>query len=252
MDETINLQNVYKILRKRLKLILLFTVIAVAITAIVSYFLITPTYETSSQILINQEQQEAAGVSNQSIEADLQLINTYSVIIKSPVILDQVIEQLGLPMTSAELDENIRVENAESSQVVNIFVRDENPGVAVSIANRLVEVFEVEIQQLMNVNNVNVLSPATNDVNPVPVAPNPLLNILIAAFAALVIGIGLAFLAEYLDTTMKDDQDIKDLLDIPVLGVISPIIPKDEVPVLTTAAFKRKELNSHAKKEEKA
>ena len=252
MDETISPHSVYKILKKRMKLIILVTAITVALVAVVSYFLMTPVYETSSQILINQEQQEASEVSNLSIEADLQLINTYSVIIKSPIILDQVIEQLGLDMTSAQLDESIRVENVESSQVVNIFVRSSDPVVAVSIANRLVEVFEVEIQQLMNVNNVNVLSPATLAESPAPIAPNPLTNILIAAFVGLILGVGLAFLLEFLDTTMKDDQDIKDILDIPVLGVISPIIPKDEVPVLTTAAFKRRESNAHAKKEEKA
>jgi capsular polysaccharide biosynthesis protein len=38
--------------------------------------------------------------------------------------------------------------------------------------------------------------------------------------------VGLAFLLEYLDTTMKTEEDIEAVLDIPILGVIATMDEK--------------------------
>lgn len=223
MEETISLQELFTTLKKRLGLIAILTVLAVIIAGIISYTLLTPIYETSTQILVNQEKVEASQVINQNIQADLQLINTYSVIIKSPAILDQVAEQLDLDLTAEQLNQKITVSNAENSQVVNVAVQDEDPAVAVDIANTTANVFQTEITELMNVDNVSILSPAVLKDNPTPVAPNPMLNMAIAAVVGLMLGVGIAFLLEYLDTSIKNDQDIEDVLGVPVLGVISPI-----------------------------
>ncbi|PKH10208.1 MULTISPECIES: YveK family protein [Planomicrobium] len=229
MEETISLQDLFKTIRKRFGLIILLTLLAIIIAGVVSYFLLTPVYETSTEILVNQNPAETGQLINQNIQTDLQLINTYSGIIKSPAILDQVVEELDLDMNSDQLDNNITVSNADQSQIINIAVQDEDPARAVDIANTTVDVFETDIQDLMNVDNVSVLSPAVLKENPEPVSPNPLLNMAIAAVVGLMLGVGIAFLLEYLDTTIKNEQDIEEFLGIPVIGVISPILEKAEL-----------------------
>lgn len=226
MEETISLQDLFTTLKKRFSLIALMVLLAVTIAGVVSFLILTPIYETSTQILVNQEQSEASQAINQNIQADLQLINTYSVIIKSPVILDQVASELGLNTSTEELNNKITVATAQNSQVVNISVKDENPARAVNIANSTASIFEKEIKGLMKVDNVSVLSKAVLKENPSPVAPNPILNMVIAAVVGLMLGVGIAFLMEYLDTTMKNDQDIEEVLGIPLLGFISPIEDK--------------------------
>lgn len=226
MEETISLQDLFTTLKKRFSLIALMVLLAVTIAGVVSFLILTPIYETSTQILVNQEQSEASQAINQNIQADLQLINTYSVIIKSPVILDQVASELGLNTSTEELNNKITVATAQNSQVVNISVKDENPARAVNIANSTASIFEKEIKGLMKVDNVSVLSKAVLKENPSPVAPNPILNMAIAAVVGLMLGVGIAFLMEYLDTTMKNDQDIEEILGIPLLGFISPIEDK--------------------------
>ena len=229
MEEAISLQDLFKTLRKRLGFIVLLTILAVTIAAVLSFVVMTPVYQTSTEILVNQSPSETGQLTNQNIQTDLQLINTYSGIIRSPVILDQVVEQLNLDMTTDQLTDKITVSNAEQSQIVNIAVQDEDPAVAVEIANTTATVFENDIQELMNVDNVRILSPAVLKENQAPVSPNPTLNIAIAAVVGLLLGVGLAFLLEYLDTTIKDQQDIEDILAIPLLGVISPIGGKVEL-----------------------
>ena len=227
MEETISLQDLAKTLRKRLSLIVIMTIIAITVRGLISYIFLTPIYQASTQILVNQEKVDATQFNMQNIQADLQLINTYNVIIKSSAILSKVIEELNLDISTTELIEKITVNSEQNSQVVNISVQDPNPGQAVDIANTIATVFQSEIKNLMKVDNVNVLAPAELPENPSPVKPNPVLNMAIAAVVGLMLGVGVAFLLEYLDTTIKTEQDLEELLHLPMLGLVSPIPDKD-------------------------
>lgn len=227
MEETISLQDLFKTLRKRMSLIALMTIVAITVSGLISFIFLTPIYQASTQILVNQEKVEATQFNTQNIQADLQIINTYNVIIKSPAILSKVIDELNLDTSTTALNNQITVNSAQNSQVVNIAVEDPSPGQAVDIANTIASVFQTEIKVLMNVDNVNILAPAELPENPSPVKPNPVLNMAIAAVVGLMAGVGVAFLLEYLDTTIKTEQDLEDLLQLPMLGLISPIPDKD-------------------------
>lgn len=228
MEKTLSLHDLLKMIRKRLNLIVLLTLLTIFITGIISYFVLTPVYQASTEILVNQSSAETGQLTDLNIQTDLQLINTYSGIIKSPVILDQVVDGMNLNITTDELTKRITVSNAEQSQIVNIAVQDEDLETAVAIANTTASVFENDIMSLMNVDNVTILSPAVLKQEPVPVFPKPMLNMAIAAVVGLMLGVGIAFLLEYLDTTIKDQQDIEDILGIPLIGVIPTIVEKDD------------------------
>ena len=240
MIETISLREVYGILKNKLRLILTITILIMMITALISYYFITPIYQTSTQLLISQKQSETI-VDSQSIDIDLQLVGTYSEIIKSPIILNQVISQLELDMSYQEIKEKVNVDVAENSQLLNIFVTDPDPAIAVGIANKVAEVFEIEIMDLMNIDNVSILSPAVVLENQTPVSPNPPLNILLSAIVGFVIGATIAMILRYLDTTIRVEEDVTDILGLPVLGAISPMNDEEDIPVNEPIAFKRRE-----------
>ena len=170
MEETISLQDLFETIRKRLGLIVLLTMLAVIIAGAISYFLLPSVYETSSEILVNQTPAEAGQLINQNIQTDLQLINTYSGIIKSPAILDQVVDELNLQMTSDQLKDDISVSNEKHSQIITITVRNENPARAVEIANTTADIFEKDIEAMMEVDNISILSGAAVKENPEPVS----------------------------------------------------------------------------------
>ncbi len=230
MEETISLQELFQVLKKRIWMILSLMVLGIAAAGIISYFFMTPVYQADTQILVNKNEStmEVPQYTSQDIQTNLQLINTYNVIMKSPAILSIVIERLDLDTTPAALTNNITVNSAQDSQVINLSVQDTEHFRAVDIANTTAQVFQEEIVDLMNVNNVNILSPAEHNEDPSPIKPNPELNMAIAAVVGLMLGVGIAFLLEYLDTTMKTEQDIEEILDLPILGLISPI-PEVEV-----------------------
>ncbi|WP_068675297.1 YveK family protein [Oceanobacillus sp. Castelsardo] len=228
MEETISLKEIFEVLRKRILLILSITLGAAIVAAVVSYFLLTPTYESSSQFIVNQKQQDpTTQYTTGDIQSNVQLINTYNIIIKSSAILDEVVESLDLTYTSEELEDKINVTSADNSQVVTVTVTDETPATAVKIANTIVETFQHNIPEIMRVDNVSILTKAELAKSPTPVAPNPILNIVIAIVLGIMVGVGLTFLLEYLDNTVTTEEDVEKKLGLPVIGVISQVSDKD-------------------------
>lgn len=115
----------------------------------------------------------------------------------------------------------ITVSTANESQVIKISVEDTSPEQAVLLANTIAQVFESEIPEIMNVDNVNILSPAKIDESLSPISPNPYLNMAIAAVVGLMLSIAVVFILEYLDTTIKTEKDIEEALKLPLLGSVS-------------------------------
>jgi len=224
VNEEMTIQSLIKVLLKRWFFILMLMILSMGIAILISYYIQTPIYEAETQLLVNQksyENQQLVGAQN--VDTDLRLINTYNVIIKSPVILAKVIDVLSLDTTPDELMKQIEVSSANNSQVVNIRVQDKNEENAVKIANSIAEVFKEEIPVLMHVDNINILFVAQSSEQPVPVKPNKMLNLIIAAICGFALAIVLAYFLETIDKTIKTEQDIEEVLSLPVIGVVSNI-----------------------------
>ena len=221
MEETISLKELFAILRKRLVMILVITIGAALVSAIVSFYFITPIYQTSTQILVNQKKQDEKIIQYNEVQTNVQLTNTYKIIVKSPVILDKVKSELKLGMSTQELNGKINVENEKDSQVIAVTVQDKDVKLARDIANTTAEIFKSEIAKIMSIDNVTILSKAEVAEGQSPIKPNKKLNIAIAFVVGLMASVGIAFLLEYLDNTMKKEEDIEKQLGVPVLGVVS-------------------------------
>jgi capsular polysaccharide biosynthesis protein len=230
MEETISLRELFYTLRKRMWLIISIALVATIVSGILSFYVLTPIYSSSTQLLVNQEKSEQPLYNNPGqIQTNLQLMNTYNVIIKSPAILDLVAKELDMDVTSEQLNTKITVGSEKDSQVLSISVQDPDPQMATDIANTTAKVFQNEIVKIMNVDNVSILAVAKTKENPSPIKPQPVLNIAIALVVGLMAGVGLAFLLEYLDNTIKNEMDVEKVLGLPVLGAINTIEEKETI-----------------------
>ncbi|MEB2274181.1 capsular biosynthesis protein [Bacillus sp. ILBB4] len=236
MEEAIDLRQLMGALKKRFWLIALITIIAATISGVVSFFVLTPVYEANTQILVNQAKSKEQFYNSSELQTNVQLIQTYNDIIKSPAILGEVTKQLDLDMTPKQLSNQIQVTNSQDSQVAHIVVQDTNARLAVKIANTTAAVFKKEVPKIMSIDNVSILAKAQLDEALSPVKPQPFLNIAIAVVVGLMVGVGLAFLLEYLDNTIKNEQDVERILQLPVIGVIS-VIKEEELRNLSSASY---------------
>lgn len=223
-EETISLGELFSIIKRSKWLIASLAIIAALIAFLVSSFVISPTYEASTQVLVAPKQSEQS-IDLGQVQSSINLVNTYRVIIQSPAILEQVQENvIGAPDTITNL---ITVNSEQNSQVINIKVQHTSPVLATDIANEISTVFAGEVRELMSgVDNVKVLSDASVPMS--PVKPNILLNTAIATVLGLMIGVAIAFLKVVLDRRIKTEQDVENILELPVLGSI-PVIDKVEM-----------------------
>lgn len=230
MEETISLQEIMEVIKKHFKLIIGITIGVALIAALVSYFVLTPIYQSSTQFIVNSSKQDQsmqeAQIDSGTIRTNVELINTYNVIITSNAILDVVIENLDLTYSTNTLKNNINVSSEQNSQVVTVTVKDPDPHLATAIANETVSVFQQLIPEIMNVDNVNILTEAITPIDPSPVEPRPQLNIAIAIVLGGMIGVGLAFLLEYLDTKVRTESDIESI-GLTVIGTVYTMTAED-------------------------
>lgn len=231
----LELKDYVKILRKRLWILITLVILATSATGVVSYYFMDPVYEASTKLIVNNSNDIAQRLDLNSVNLDLRLIDTYKQIIKTTAITGKVAEkhpEFGI--SGEEMIKRINVSSVNNTQVLTLAVKDANYNKAVEIVNAVANVFMEEIPKIMTVNNVSILEPARHLDNPSPVQPNPKLNIAISFVVALMVGVGIAFLLEYLDDTIKTEQDIRQYLEVPVLALIPRVKRSDLDKVAAT------------------
>lgn len=236
------LKQYLSILRRRIWLIAAMIVMSVAIAGFISYLIMEPIYQASTKLIVNKS--EEPGIMQQmdlnTINTYLKLIDTYKEIIKTPRIMDIVVErnpEFGL--TSEALIGKVNVSSVNNTQVMTLTVKDPSYVKAANIVNAVFEVFQAEIPLIMNVDNVSILNKAEPTKRPKPVEPNPMLNMLIAFVVSSMIAAGIVFLLDYLDDTLKTEEDIAQVLQLPTLTVIC-MIKETDLGQLSKAKSKSK------------
>lgn len=219
MEETIDLKEYFYIIKKRAWIIALITVTAMIASGIISFFLLSPVYETKTTLIVNTEQvNETNTITGDQLNVTQKLTLTYGEIIKSRTVIDEVIQALNLDMEYGEVSKMITVSPVKDTQIIAITVQDTNPQRAADIANTIPRVFTKEVKRITKANSVEVIDKAVVAEN--PIKPNKVMNIAIAGVLGVMIGLFIIFVLEYMDNKIKTPQDIEKHIELPILGVI--------------------------------
>lgn len=217
----IDLKEIFGMLKKRWLMIFSITALAVVVAGIISFFVLTPVYESSSTLLVSYKQNQETVMTYNDLTMSQKLVNTYSEIIKSRSISEAVLKKLDLDLTAEELSEKIVVSKVNDTEIIRVKVQDEDPQMAALIANTVSDVFKKEIKNIMEIDNVSTIDIAVASEN--PVKPNKLMNVAIAGVLGMMVSVGLVFVLEFLDRTYKTPADIERHLGLPIIGAIPDI-----------------------------
>ena len=218
----IDLKEIFHMLQKRWVLITGITVSALIISAIVSFFILTPIYEASTTMIVNYKQNQESVMTYNDLQTSQKLVATYTEIVKSELVSDAVINKLNLELSPKELIDKISVSQVGQTEILKLTVKDEDPELATLIANTIAQVFQEDIGQMMEVDNVSTIDIAKVPEN--PTSPNKIMNIAIAGVLGLVISVGLVFVLEFLDRTYKTPTDVERHLGLPLIGAIPDML----------------------------
>ncbi|MFR7452696.1 YveK family protein [uncultured Subdoligranulum sp.] len=216
--ETIDLLELLGVLRQHILALLLTTVLAALAGFLVSSFVLTPQYQASALMIVNTRQDTSANVTSDQLTSASRLVSTYSIIVKSDTVLNQVIANLGLNMTYETLASKVEVSAVDETQVMEITVTDPNPDGARQVCEQITQVAPDAILTAVEAGSVKVISAAS--VDPDPVSPNIPRNTAIAGVLGLVVCVGILFLRVLLDNKINTEDDVTKHLGLTVIGVI--------------------------------
>ena len=188
------------------------------------YTLLTrvPLYRTNaSLVLVSENNNTNAVYKNSEQQLNKNLVATYSEIIKSKAVLNDVISNLKLKMTYVELKRKITVEAVENTEIIYIYVVDKNAKKASIIANEISNVFVSKINSYYKLNNVTILDKA--EIVKKPYNINYLKDNVIYLLVGVVLSCGVIFLFFYFDTTIKTSNEIENKLNLTVIGTVPKI-----------------------------
>lgn len=222
--EEIELKALLQMVRKRWWVILVITIVAVAASAVYSFFVLKPVYQSNTSIYIGKNIESQGGIAYNDILLGDRLVNDYRELVKSRLISELTIQELNLEnMDAAKMAPKLSVNSKKDTRLIEISATDGNPEQAKAIADKVAEVFKDKVVEIMKVENVQIIDKAQVPVS--PIKPNKKLNLAIAAVLGLMVGFGLVFIIEYFDDTIKTPEDIQKHLNLPVIGTI-PVFPE--------------------------
>ncbi|BCS80352.1 YveK family protein [Anaerocellum diazotrophicum] len=213
------------IIRKRLILIISITFISTLIAGILSFYILPPIYKATVTLFAGRSNNDSSNDNIQALYSDVllgqQLVKDYREIAVSRTVLEKVIKELNLKMTTEELGNMVSVQLKNDTRILMINIESKDPKFAATVANKLAEVFIEAVQRIMKIENVQIVDRAV--IPDKPEKPKKLLNTAVAFVLGLMIGVGIAFFIEYLDNTIKTPDDVEKYLELPVLAVIQDI-----------------------------
>ena len=221
--ETIDLRELFLLVKKNILMILAVTIASAAVGFLISAFLLSPQYEASATLIVNSREDQTAQttITNDQITSATKLVDTYSVILTSDTVLDKAIADLELTLDYEELLDKVTVESVNGTQVMKISVQDEDPVLAQSIVANIVEQAPEIIIQTVKAGSVEVISQAKTAEE--PVSPKKVLNTALAGILGLVLSLGFVLLRNVMNNKFMTDDDISKKLGLTVLGVIPQI-----------------------------
>nr|WP_195515320.1 Wzz/FepE/Etk N-terminal domain-containing protein [Paraclostridium bifermentans] len=223
-EQVISISEIFEALKKRWILIVSITLVATLISGILSFFVIKPTYETSTKVFIGKEESNLEGYNSNDIQMYQKLLQTYAETIKTNEVVQAAINNTGADLTVSAVKGALTVTPVSDTQILQIKYQNNDPELAKEILENITNEFVVLAKELVPNGNVRVIEAVQLPED--PVAPNKKMNIAIAFLLGLMVSVGLVFLLEYLDNTFKNKENFERELDIPALGVI-PVVDEE-------------------------
>lgn len=198
------------------KMILLSSILVGMMGLVVSLFLITPQYESTSELYVLSKSTSITSLAD--IQMGTNLTNDYMVVVKGRPVLEQVISNLGLEEDYSAMKNKVQLNNPSDSRILQITVTDPNPGRAKQIADEIAEVSSRFISAKMDQDPPTIISYGYADGE--PVSPNIIMNTAVGVLIGAFVSMAVVVITYLLNDTIMDAEDIERKLGLNLLGTL--------------------------------
>lgn len=223
-EDTIDLGAIFNLLLARIGWIILMGVLVGIVAFVITKFVIVPKYTTSTQILVINENKNAAdsagnAVNFSNIQSSTYLAKDYVYMITSKPVMQQVISELGLQDISySDLASQISVTTPDDTRILIISVTDENPVKAKQIADSVRENSIEHIQSVIGTDTVRSIDGDIGAVVPTSQSsPNVKRDTILGVLLGIIIACAIIILRYILDDSIKTEEDVHNRIGLSVL-----------------------------------
>ena len=214
--EELDLKELFELFVSKWIQILLIVIVFAGIGIVYSMFFVNPKYSANTTLVLTTASNEGdKSITTTDVTLNSKLVSTYSEIVKSDAVLNEVINNLGLKISQNSLKGAISVSAVKDADIINITVTTDNAEEAAKIANELAKAFCEKIKELYKINNIKILDAAMPNNTPSNI--NHTKDVIIFAFIGVVVSAGYVLVSNMLDTTIKSTEDIEKGFKLPVL-----------------------------------
>lgn len=216
----LDLRDIVYILKKRMKMIVLITLSCAIISGAISFLVLKPVYEAKTSIIVGKMQStDQTSTQYNDVLLYQKLIKTYMEIAKSNIVAEEAAASLNGKYTVEQIQKAINISNQTDTQILVIKAQNGDPFEAVKICTAVSNAFIDQSKTVFPTGgDIQIMDKAK--IPEKPVKPEKLKNIAIALTLGLMVSVGIAFALEYMDRTIKTEDDIARFVGIPVLGII--------------------------------
>lgn len=211
----IDLKELFFVLLHRWWIILLAGIACAGIAGVYTKMMVTPMYKSSATIYILSKD---TVVSLSDLQLGSQLTKDYTVLVQSRPVVEKVIDNLGLDMTYAQFLGRVELNNPTDTRMITITFTDEDPQMAMDVANELALVSKARVKEIMNTQEPTIEEEAY--LPTVPSSPSTKKNVLMAAMLGIILAAGIIVVIHLLNDTIRTSDDIEKYLGLTTLGVI--------------------------------
>lgn len=214
------IHEILLLIKKRLILIVLLGIIFGAGTFAYTTTMLVDYYQAYTILIVSNSDSttQINSLTSSEYNLNIQLVKSYQVLCKTDRVLSQVIQELNLPYPANVLKSMVSVSSQSDTEIIRIDVTNTDPQTAQLIANTLSRVFQKEVTEIMKMDNVQIIDKA--QLPSAPIGPDRTKYMLIGILLGLAAGVGLSFLLELIDQTIRTKEQLQELLDLPTLGMI--------------------------------
>lgn len=223
--EEINIKELFGYFTSKLWILVLIAFLFFVGGNIYSMKLKTPMYHSTTTMVLVSEADANTGITQNDVNLNNNLIDTYKEIVKSKTVLGKVINGLRLDETVGSLSSRISVSAVNNTQLIKLTVSDKNNENAMRIADEVARVFINETSGIYKLNNVVVIDKASLETRPYNM--NIIKENIIYLLAGIMLSLGIIVLMYVLDTTISSAQDIEEKLELNVLGSVPKVGSRD-------------------------
>lgn len=217
----LDLGQLLRVLKKKAKYIFLITVIFALIGFLVAEVLTAPVYEAQAKMIVNASGSSGQNMGSDQLASSMKLVDTCAIIVRSRTVLQPIIDALGLDDTCNSLAGKISVASVNDTPVMQVTVRYGDPEMAKAITAKILEIAPALIVESIEAGSVKTVEDVVGSSE--PVSSGTVKMVVLYSVLGFALSYGLFIVLALMDNTFHAEQDVVQMLNLPVLGVIPSV-----------------------------